>query len=106
MIFGELLTSTNYNKNKKKITGGKNGYGAKLTNIFSTEFIVETIDHKRKKKFIQKYENNMKIKNKPIITDYKLKPYTIITFKPDLKRFGINNLGDGILKLIKKELMI
>merc|ERR1711871_866056 len=102
MIFGELLTSTNYNKNEKKITGGKNGYGAKLTNIFSNEFIVETIDHKRKKKFVQKYENNMKIKNEPEITDCKQKPYTIITFKPDLKRFGIEELGEGILKLIKK----
>ena len=28
MIFGELLTSGNYNKNEEKITGGKNGYGA------------------------------------------------------------------------------
>ena len=38
MIFGELLTSTNYNKEEKKIVGGKNGYGAKLTNIFSKSF--------------------------------------------------------------------
>merc|ERR1712100_857801 len=92
MIFGELLTSTNYNKNEKKITGGKNGYGAKLTNIFSKEFTIETVDYKRKKKFIQKYENNMKIKNDPIISECKQKPYTIITFKPDLKRFGISEL--------------
>jgi DNA topoisomerase-2 len=102
MIFGELLTSTNYNKNEKKITGGKNGYGAKLTNIFSKEFTVETVDHKRKKKFIQKYENNMKIKNKPIISDCKMKPYTIITFKPDLKRFGVENIGDHLFKMIQK----
>ncbi len=25
-----------------KVTGGRNGYGAKLCNIFSTEFTVET----------------------------------------------------------------
>ena len=36
MIFGMLLTSKNYDKDEKKIVGGKNGYGAKLTNIFST----------------------------------------------------------------------
>jgi DNA topoisomerase-2 len=36
MIFGHLLTSGNYNKEEEKIVGGKNGYGAKLTNIFST----------------------------------------------------------------------
>jgi DNA topoisomerase-2 len=27
-----------------KVTGGRNGYGAKLCNIFSTEFVVETGD--------------------------------------------------------------
>ena len=51
MIFGMLLTSGNYNKNEKRITGGKNGYGAKLTNIFSNEFKLETVDDERKKKF-------------------------------------------------------
>ncbi len=29
LIFGHLLTSSNYNKNEEKIVGGKNGYGAK-----------------------------------------------------------------------------
>jgi DNA topoisomerase II len=29
MIFGHLLTSSNYDKNEEKIVGGKNGYGAK-----------------------------------------------------------------------------
>ena len=44
MIFGHLLTSTNYNKQETKVVGGKNGYGAKLTNIFSTKFKLETAD--------------------------------------------------------------
>jgi DNA topoisomerase-2 len=52
MIFGQLLTSANYDASEKKITGGKNGYGAKLTNIFSQHFSIETIDSKRKKRFI------------------------------------------------------
>ncbi len=29
LIFGRLLTSSNYNKDEEKIVGGKNGYGAK-----------------------------------------------------------------------------
>lgn len=49
LVFGHLLTSSNYNDSDKKITGGRNGYGAKLTNIFSTKFIVETADAKQKK---------------------------------------------------------
>uniref|UniRef100_A0A0N5A607 DNA topoisomerase (ATP-hydrolyzing) n=1 Tax=Parastrongyloides trichosuri TaxID=131310 RepID=A0A0N5A607_PARTI len=36
LIFGTLLTSSNYNDDEKKTTGGRNGYGAKLCNIFST----------------------------------------------------------------------
>lgn len=47
MIFGHLRTSSNYKKNKK--TGGKNGYGAKLTNIFSEHFIVDTMYYDRNK---------------------------------------------------------
>lgn len=53
MIFGHLLTSSNYDDNVKKTTGGRNGYGAKLTNIFSTEFIIETADGKRQRKYKQ-----------------------------------------------------
>tara|TARA_A100001015_G_C14796942_1_gene635348 strand:+ start:468 stop:917 length:450 start_codon:yes stop_codon:yes gene_type:complete len=34
MIFAHLRTSTNYDKTKKKITGGKNGFGVKLILIW------------------------------------------------------------------------
>ena len=46
-IFSELLTSSNY-ESESRITGGMNGYGAKLTNIFSTLFYIETVDTERK----------------------------------------------------------
>lgn len=42
MIFGHLLTSSNYQDDDKKVVGGRNGYGAKLCNLFSTKFTVET----------------------------------------------------------------
>ena len=41
MIFGHLLTSSNYDKGEEKIVGGKGGYGAKLANIFSKLFTVD-----------------------------------------------------------------
>src|SRR5947209_4424756 len=50
LIFGHLLTSSNYDDKEKKVTGGRNGYGAKLANIFSTKFIVETADKESGKK--------------------------------------------------------
>lgn len=102
LIFGQLLTSSNYDKNEKKVTGGKNGFGAKLTNIFSTEFIVETVDHVRKLLYSQKYTDNMKKKEEPVITVYKKEPYTKVTFKPDLKRFSLTHLTDDIVSLMKK----
>ena len=53
LIFGTLLTSSNYNDDEKKVTGGRNGYGAKLCNIFSTEFTVETACKESGKTFKQ-----------------------------------------------------
>jgi len=94
LIFGNLLTSENYNK-KKKVVGGKNGLGAKLTNIYSMSFTIETIDAKRKKKYVQIFTNNMLEKTKPKITSYTGAPYTRITFLPDYKRF---NMPKGIDK--------
>jgi len=102
MIFGMLLTSGNYDKNEKRITGGKNGYGAKLTNIFSNEFKLETVDEERKKKFQMTWKNNMGKKSKETITETDKSGYTKITFKPDLKRFNINELSDDMISLMKK----
>lgn len=36
-----------------QVTGGRNGYGAKLANIFSNEFVVETCDGIRKRRYKQ-----------------------------------------------------
>lgn len=102
LIFGHLLTSSNYNDDEKKVTGGRNGYGAKLTNIFSTEFIVETADKSTKKKYLQVFRNNMSITEKPKVTSYSRDEYTKITFKPDLGKFNLAELTDDIIALLKK----
>ena len=88
LIFGNLLTSSNYDKSEEKVVGGKNGYGAKLTNIFSREFTVETVDHRQKKKYIQTWSSNMSVIGKPKITASSVKPYTEVTYVPDLPRFA------------------
>ena len=102
MIFGELLTSGNYNKEEEKITGGKNGYGAKLTNIFSTYFKIETIDRIRKLKYTQEYRNNMDIKCEPVIEAYKEVPFTRISFIPDYAKFKLSGMSEDLEKMIKK----
>lgn len=49
LIFGHLLTGSNFDDTQNRLTGGRHGYGAKLTNIFSKSFEIETYDSKKKK---------------------------------------------------------
>jgi DNA topoisomerase II len=92
MIFGHLLTSGNYNKEEEKIVGGKNGYGAKLTNIFSHEFTIETRSPKHGIKYSQTWQDHMIKCAKPSLQkDKSVKGFVRITYKPDLARFiGLN----------------
>jgi DNA topoisomerase-2 len=105
MLFSQFLTSGNYKGekvNQTKIIGGKNGYGAKLAALFSTEFTIETVDFTRHKKYVQVYRNNLKEINPPEVTNYMGVPYTKITFCPDFKRFGMTGLTDDMLAMFKK----
>jgi len=102
LIFGHLRTSTNYNKDEKKIVGGKNGFGFKLVLIWSTYGSVETIDHIRGLKYRQEFKTNLDEICKPSITKCKNKPYTKITFKPDYKRLGIDGLTPDLIALLRK----
>ena len=103
LIFGELLTSTNYDQDMEKLWGGKNGYGSKLTNIFSKEFTIETIDHRREKKYTQRWTDNMKKVDKATIKSSSKSPYTKIRFLPDYTRFGLKNgLTEDIYELFHK----
>ncbi|KAG0090216.1 DNA topoisomerase 2 [Podila epicladia] len=103
LIFGHLLTSSNYDDSQKKVTGGRNGYGAKLCNIFSTEFIVETADKSNGLVYKQVFSKNMSVTGKPKITNMK-KPdeYTKISFKPDMARFNMEGIDDDLEALLKK----
>ena len=104
LIFGHLLTSTNYDDTEKRTTGGRNGYGAKLTNIFSTFFSIETVDGNRKRKYYQEFKNNMGDKHDPVITELKARPttFTKIVFRPDLNKFNLENLTPDIVSLLTR----
>ncbi|CAN6253652.1 unnamed protein product [Urochloa humidicola] len=106
MIFGHLLTSSNYNDNEKKTTGGRNGYGAKLTNIFSTEFVIETADGRRLKKYKQVFSENMGKKSEPQISKCRQgENWTKVTFKPDLAKFNMTHLEDDVVALMRKRVV-
>jgi DNA topoisomerase-2 len=100
LIFGHLLSGSNYDDTQKKLTGGRNGYGAKLANIYSHEFTVETASGGQK--YVQKWTDNMTKVGKAKITKYTKEEYTKITFKPDLARFGMTSIDDDTVSLLKK----
>ena len=105
MIFGHLRTSTNYNKEEKKIVGGKNGFGFKLVLIWSTYGSIETVDHKRGLKYIQEFKQNLDIIGEPKITKSSgTKPYTKVTFRPDYTRLGLTGLTPDLLSVLKKRI--
>jgi len=105
LIFAHLRTSTNYDKEAKKVTGGKNGFGIKLGFIWSTHGRVETIDHIRKLKYTQEFEDNLNVIKPPSVTKCSNKPYTLISFKPDYKRMGLNEgLTSDMLNLLKRRI--
>src|SRR5688500_16243934 len=94
MIFGHLLTSSNYDDDQKKITGGRNGYGAKLCNVFSTQFTLETVDSRQKKKYKQTWTNNMSKKGEAKITPIKSDDYTKVSYIADYRKFGMSGIDD------------
>jgi len=105
MIFGQLLTSTNYDKNKEgkeSIVSGVHGLGVKLCNVFSHEFSIDLVDHRRKKHYIQKWTQNMLQKEEPSIKYCARLPYTHVTFCPDYKRFGLEGMTDDMYAIIRK----
>ena len=88
MIFCELLTSSNYNDNEKRLTAGRNGYGAKLTNIFSKKFIIDVVTNG--KHYHQECRDHMSVIDAPIVKTTKERNYTQITFLPDYEYFKID----------------
>ena len=102
LIFGRLLTSGNYKKDEKRTVGGKNGYGAKIVNIFSDTFDIEVGDRFTKQKYIQKFSENMKKVSDPVIKKYTGKPYTKVTWKIDFQRFGIDGYTKDMESLMKR----
>jgi len=101
MIFGHLLTSSNYDDDDKKVVGGRNGFGAKLCNIFSTKFTVETATEG--KKFKQVWKNNMsKVEPEKITENFTGTDFTCITFSPDLPKFKMEKLDADFVALLQR----
>ena len=110
LIFGQLLTSSNYDETEEKTVGGKNGYGAKLTNIYSTRFVVKTSDSTHKINYEQVFTDNMAVIGVPDMKKAaaSAKPYTEITAYPDLKRFYplVGSADQGVIPADMQAVML
>jgi len=102
LLFANLLTGENYDDSEERGGAGQNGLGAKLTNIYSKKFIVETADGKNS--YIQEFEDNLQILNTPIIKKCK-ENYTKITYYPDFERFGLTDMSKEIEQVILRRVI-
>lgn len=107
MIFGILRSSGNYASKNPEIKEmregvGQNGLGAKLANVFSEWFRVETADGV--KSFDCTWRNNMKEYNEPIIHKTS-EHYTRVSFKVDFRYFDCNAFSTGLIRLVQKRCM-
>jgi len=103
LTFGHLLTSTNYDDSQKRIVGGRNGYGAKLTNIYSSDFSIVIKDHENKQTYTQKWSKNMTVCEPPKIKKHSGATSSVsVTFVPDWRRFGLSKMENAIYKIFQK----
>ncbi|OAQ94789.1 DNA topoisomerase 2 [Purpureocillium lilacinum] len=101
LIFGHLLAGSNFDDNEQKTVGGRNGYGAKLCNVFSTEFTLECQDSTHGKRYKQTWTDNMQKMQKAKITSSKSADFVRVTFKPDYERFGMpEGISDDLEALL------
>ena len=126
LLFGHLLTGSNFNDDEKRLTGGRHGYGAKLTNVFSTKFEVEVCDghstRNKIKNYKQVWENNMHTCHEAevVVTDRPKNgdsggsskqdlDYTRISFVPDIPRLtndpNVTILPEEEYKLMKRRVV-
>jgi DNA topoisomerase-2 len=99
LLFGELRSGSNFTDSDSRTWVGTNGLGSALCNIFSEEFKVETADSKHR--FTMTWKDNMS-KNSDAKIDNTSQHYTRITYKPDLKRFGMSCIDNDSFKIMEK----
>ena len=95
MVFSHFRSGSNF-KDADRFTGGMNGYGAKLTNVLSRKFTVETADGTNK--FTQTWTGpekgtGMRATTGPKVKACSKKSFTRVTFTPYYNWFG---MPDGL----------
>lgn len=99
MIFSNLKAGSNFDDTQDRNVAGTNGVGSTLTNIFSTQFTINTCDGKNK--FTQVFKDNMNTRSKPKITKAS-RGFTEITYFPELSRFNMGSIDESTHEILYK----
>jgi DNA topoisomerase II len=101
MIFGQFLTSSNYDDSVDRMVVGRNGLGVKLTNVFSSSFKVEIVDGQGQK-YSQEWTHPM-VAGKPRFTKTSTKTASVkITWVPQFSLFGVTEYTPDTIALFQK----
>ena len=103
LIFGHLLTSSNYDDDEERLTSGRNGLGIKLTNVFSKSFKIKIFNKENEKSYAKEWSDNMRKSSKAKIGSPSAKnSFTEVSWIPDFEKFGCDGLSDDILSVYYK----
>jgi DNA topoisomerase II len=98
MVFGKFLTGGNFNDSVFRAGVGQNGYGVKLTNVFSKRLEVELVTEQRACNLV--WTENMMTASRPKFgSRSKAKTDSVqVKFVPDYAKFGVTSWEDGALQ--------
>ncbi|KAJ9448619.1 DNA topoisomerase 2 [Diplonema papillatum] len=100
LVFGDFHAGSNFDDSGLRVTGGRNGIGAKATNALSEYFKVEIGDATRRKLYRQAWHNNMQYRSEPVLEEFDGEEYTKITFKPLYRVFeGLDSMDENHFQL-------
>lgn len=99
-IFGRLRTSSNYDDEEDRAGVGTNGVGSSIANIFSSKFIIETADGK--KRWRRSWSDNMSVLNDDLVVTKcdKKEHFTATTMYIDFKQFNNNKLDREFARIV------
>ena len=84
-IFSKLRTGSNFDDNEERQLCGRNGFGVKLTNVYSNYF--EIVCNDGKQEYSQSWENHMRVRHNHVLKKTSSAPFTRVSFKPDFDYF-------------------
>lgn len=93
ILFGELLSSQNYDAAEREYAAGRNGVGVKIVALFAEWFEVELCDLPSGKRYSQRFEQNLTVIHPPRITKTRVadkKSSTCLRWKPDYARLQMS----------------